>query len=289
MAKLSEATKAAIENLTGGRVHSTASLSGGCLAEVFRVDLEDGSRCVAKLAAPDDHSGHFTIEAEMLTFLANNSKLPVPRVIAATHDLLLMEHIEAGDPIDGDAQVHAAELLAELHSLTAPAFGFTRDTVIGPLRQPNPQSENWIAFFRDQRLRHMGRVALERGRLPGPTFGRLESFCGKLESLLPASAKPALLHGDLWDGNILVRKGRIAAFIDPAVYYGEPEIELAFSTLFGTFDEPFFRRYQELRPLAPGFFETRREIYNLYPLLVHTALFGGSYAASVAATLRKFS
>lgn len=255
---------------------------------MLKIELDDGSLCVAKVAAPDDQSGHLAIEAEMLRFLATNSGLPVPTVIAASNDLLLLEYVEAGSPIDAEAEGHAAELLAELHGLTAPSFGFAVDTVIGPLRQPNLRAQNWIAFFRDQRLLHMGRVALDRGHLPGATFDDLERFCGKLDDFLPANSKPALLHGDLWGGNILVRRGCIAAFIDPAIYYGEPEIELAFSTLFGTFGECFFTHYQEIRPLEPGFFENRRDIYNLYPLLVHTALFGSSYAASVAATLRRY-
>ncbi len=77
-------------------------------------------------------------------------------------------------------------------------------------------------------------------------------------------------------------------FVDPAIYYAHPEIELAFTTLFGTFERPFFDRYHELRPIAPGFFEERRDIYNLYPLLVHVRLFGGSYVSSVERTLRQF-
>lgn len=286
---LPDITRKRIERLAGRSIRSAAPLSGGCIADVVQLKLDDGETCVAKMAAPDDHSGHLAIEAQMLRFLAANSSLPVPGVIAAAGDLLVMEYIEAGSPIDHNAEQHAAELLAELHSLTAPTFGFKQDTVIGPLRQPNPLRENWTEFFRDQRLLHMGRVALERGHLPATSFKTLETFCGKLGDFLPASSKPALLHGDVWDGNVLVRNGRVAAFIDPAIYYGEPEIELAFSSLFGTFGESFFACYQAIRPLEPGFFETRRDIYNLYPLLVHTALFGSSYAASVAATLRKFS
>ncbi len=286
---LPDITRKRIEGLIGRSIRSATPLSGGCIADVVQLKLDDGETCVAKMAAPDDHTGHLAIEAQMLSFLAANSRLPVPGVIAAAGDVLLMEYIEAGSPIDHNAERHAAELLVELHSLTAPTFGFEQDTVIGPLRQPNPQRENWTEFFRDQRLLHMGRVALERGHLPAASFKTLETFCGKLDDFLPANSKPALLHGDVWDGNVLVRNGRVAAFIDPAIYYGEPEIELAFSTLFGTFGESFFARYQEIRPLEPGFFETRRDIYNLYPLLVHTALFGSSYAASVAATLRKFS
>jgi fructosamine-3-kinase len=93
----------------------------------------------------------------------------------------------------------------------------------------------------------------------------------------------------MWGGNVLVRDGRIAGFVDPAIYFADPEIELAFSTLFSTFGEPFFRRYSEIRPLRPGFFEVRRDLYNLWPLLVHVRLFGGAYVASVERTLDKLN
>ena len=155
-------------------------------------------------------------------------------------------------------------------------------SVIGPLPQPNPWSESWLAFFRDQRLLAMGRRALDSGNLPAATFARLERLCGKLADYIDEPPAASLIHGDLWGGNVLTRDGRIAGFVDPAVYYGDPEIELAFSTLFNTFREAFFARYREHRPLAPGFFEVRRDLYNLYPLLVHTTLFGGHYAGAVA-------
>lgn len=94
-----------------------------------------------------------------------------------------------------------------------------------------------------------------------------------------------MLHGDLWSGNILARRGRIVATLDPAIYYGHPEVELAFTTLFGTFGEPFFAAYAELAPIAPGFHELRRDLYNLYPLLVHVTLFGAGYLAPVERVL----
>jgi fructosamine-3-kinase len=135
----------------------------------------------------------------------------------------------------------------------------------------------------------MGRLAQENGSLPRDTYARLEKFCEtKLETYIEQPDRPSLIHGDMWGGNILVNDGRIAAFIDPAIYHADPEIELAFSTLFGTFGDAFFGRYNEHRPIRPGFFEARRDIYNLYPLLVHTRLFGGHYAAQVDAILRRF-
>lgn len=271
-----------IGRLAGCPVADVSPLSGGSVAAVYRVTLEDGRTLAAKVG------GGLAIEGFMLRYLADNSRLPVPRVVHGGDDLLVMEFIEAPDGIDRAAEVHAAELLADLHAITADGFGFGRATVIGGLEQPNPWTAGWLDFFRHRRLLFMGRQALEAGRLPGRLMTRLEVLAGRLERWLEEPAAPSLLHGDMWGGNVLCRAGRIAGFVDPAVYYGDAEIELAFATLFNTFGEPFFARYGELRPLRPGFFEERRDLYNLYPLLVHTRLFGGSYAASVERTLTRF-
>ncbi len=274
-----------VQSATGQRLVRARPLAGGCIAEVLRIELGDGGALVAKVA--DTAGGGLAVEARMLRYLAEHSALPVPQVIHADDGLLLMEFIETTGGLDAGAEGHAAELLAELHGLTAPAFGFDWDTLIGPLAQPNPWTEDWRDFFRDQRLLLMGRQALDSGRLPAASFAALERLCGKLERYIDAGIRPSLIHGDVWGGNVLARAGRIAAFVDPAIYFADAEIELAFSTLFGTFGEAFFDRYRQIRPIAPGFLEVRRDLYNLYPLLVHTRLFGGGYAASVERSLAR--
>ena len=170
-----------------------------------------------------------------------------------------------------------------------PRYGFPRSTPIGPLPQDNAESDDWVAFFRDRRLLHMARAALDEGRIDTGLMARIEALAARLPELIGTPAPPALVHGDLWTGNVLVRGGRVAGFIDPAIHHADPEVELAFTTLFGTFGEAFFRRYGEIRPLRPGFFEVRRDLYNLYPLLVHVRLFGGSYMGSVERTARRFA
>jgi fructosamine-3-kinase len=137
-------------------------------------------------------------------------------------------------------------------------------------------------------LLYMGRVAVESGRLPPALWQRVQRFADNLDRWLLEPERPSLLHGDVWTTNVLAQGDRITGFLDPAIYYGHVEIELAFTTLFGTFDQPFFECYQTLRPLRPGFFEERRDIYNLYPLLVHVRLFGGGYVGSVERILARF-
>ena len=273
-----------ITGATGRGVESARPLPGGCIAEVYRVFLDDDSTVVIKLA----RGGGLATEADMLGYLAGHSPLPVPGLIVAEDHLLILSDLGGGGRLTAASERDAAEHIAALHQVTAPRFGFDRDTLIGPLVQPNPQYANWVDFFREQRLMYMARMARERGQLSRRTFMMVKGLADKLESYLTEPPQPALIHGDLWTGNVLVAGDRIAGFVDPAIYFADPEIELAFSTLFGTFGEAFFTRYAELAPLRPGFFETRRDLYNLYPLLVHTVLFGGAYAASVERTLETY-
>jgi len=133
----------------------------------------------------------------------------------------------------------------------------------------------------------MANEAYGEGRLPLPMLRRIERLAGRLDDFLIEPAHPSLLHGDLWAGNVLVRRDKIAGFVDPAIYCGSPEIELAFATLFGTFGEAFFEAYAGAMPLEPGFHELRAGLYNLYPRLVHVRLFGSSYLPGIDATLAR--
>lgn len=267
----------------GIAVIGETTLAGGCVGDVRKLKLADNRIVVAKLGAGG------VLEGRMLSDLAARSKLPVPSVLFADDALLLMTFIETSGSLTDSAQEDAADHLAALHAITGDKFGFDYDTVIGGLHQPNLWTQSWRAFFRDHRLLHTGRVALDAGRLPAVTFRRLEKLCARLDRWIDDSVTPSLIHGDMWTGNVLCRDGRIAGFVDPAIYFADAEIELAFSTLFGTFGERFFQRYAELRPIRPGFFEARRDLYNLYPLLVHVRLFGGSYVAQVDQILRRFT
>jgi fructosamine-3-kinase len=277
---------AQIEQAIGLAPTSLTPLMGGCIGEVYRVDFPDKMALVAKVA---DGSG-VTLESEgfMLRYLKTYSSLPVPAVIHTSDTLLLMEFIGGDSRFSAPAERHAAELLAALHTVRGEKFGFERDTLIGGLRQPNPRYESWIEFFRDQRLFYMAGEAARVGRLPGDFLHRLEKFAARLGDWLTEPDYPALIHGDVWTTNVLASHDRITGFLDPAIYYAHPEVELAFITLFNTFNMGFFQRYHESYPIEPGFFETRRDIYNLYPLLVHVRLFGGGYVASVDSILRRF-
>ncbi|WP_181905272.1 fructosamine kinase family protein [Aestuariispira insulae] len=260
-------------------------LPGGCVGEVWKITFDDGSHAVAKTAAGDST---LDIEAYMLRYLADHSDLPVPGVIEGAKDLLVIDYVENSSGMGPSAQEHAADLLAALHQVTAPRYGHERDTLIGPLRQPNPWTERWHDFYREQRLFYMGREALETGGIGMETYERIERLGARLAEFLPEGRPASLLHGDCWGGNVLTRGNRIAAFIDPAIYHGDAEEELAYTTLFNTFGPRFFDRYREHNPLEPGFFETRVPLYTLYSLLVHARLFGGGYGTQADTILRRY-
>jgi fructosamine-3-kinase len=275
-----------VEVALGERLLSARPLGGGCIGEVYRVELEDGTPLVAKVDPRGE--AHLDREAYMLRYLREKSELPVPEVFHGSETLLLMEFVEGSSRFSRGAERHAAELLAALHGITAEEYGHERDTLVGSLNQPNPWTESWVEFFREQRLLYLARVAHEAGRLPAEDLGRVERLAERLGEYLQEPERPSLIHGDVWSANVLAKGDRISAFLDPAIYHADPEIELSFISLFNSFGAPFFERYAEIRGIKDGFFEERRDLYALYPLLVHVYFFGGGYLDSVRGTLGRF-
>ncbi len=275
-----------IEQATGLSILEINPLSGGSVGQVYCLRTADARSLVAKV---DNGSRPcLDVEGYMLDYLNEHTNLPVPATVYASPQLLVMTRLPGESSFSSSAQKHAAELLAGLHGLTSPSYGLERDTLIGGLHQPNCYYDKWIPFFAEKRLLYMAGEAAAAGRLPSHMIPRIGKMADRLPDYLLEPDAPSLIHGDVWTTNVLASGNRITAFIDPAIYYASPEIELAFITLFGSFGESFFNRYQELRPIVPGFFEERRDIYNLYPLLVHVRLFGGGYVARVDAILHRF-
>ncbi|MBH23825.1 MAG: hypothetical protein CMH57_05020 [Myxococcales bacterium] len=193
---------------------------------------------------------------------------------------LLMELIET-PAARVDRQAFGRQLgeqLAALHQSVSPGdtFGLDRDNFIGALPQANPSATSWVAFLRDHRIGAQLDLARERGALRPDAIAQVERLMARLPDLLPDDDTPALLHGDLWSGNYMIGPGGAPVLIDPAVYRGHREIELAFTELFGGFPASMYEAYEAVWPLDPGYPE-RRLLYQVYPLLVHVNLFGGSY------------
>lgn len=282
---MKEALRQTVAAKLGLQITSAKPLGGGCVGDVFLIETTEGRKLVAKCG---DAGSGLDIEGRMLQYLKKNNALTVPDVFISMPDLLVMSAQNNDGRLDATAQQNAAIAIAALHQQQGPAFGFEEDTLIGGLHQPNPRTDRWVDFYRDHRLIYMADEAEKAGCLPASLRHRLDVFLFKLPELIGEPHHPQLLHGDLWGGNILVGRGHNVSFIDPAIYYGHGEMDLAFSTLFNTFNDAFFQQYQQINSIEPGFWEERRDIYNLWPLLVHIRLFGGPYVSSLSHTLDKF-
>lgn len=269
----------------GAPARRAVAVAGGHGATLWRVEMADGTLLAVKTAPR-----LLASEARMLRDLAATGAVPVPALRFGDDTLLAMDWIEHdGGPLDAAGEEQAAEALARLHALSAPQFGLEYDVMIGGMPQINEVNPSWRDFFRWKRLFNAAWLAHRRGRLPGGLLARLERLCARLDELIDEPERPALLHGDLWGGNVLVRRGRLAALIDPALYYGDREVDIAFSTLFPTFSPRFYEAYEAHAPLRAGFWEARRDLLNLYPLLVHAYLFGGNYVGAVERIARRFA
>lgn len=270
---ISSAIYEEIEQALGTRITAVAPLSAANNAQIYRLSLAGGETRVAKVAERG-----LDTEAWMLQYLREKSSLPVPDVLYSNEHVIIMAFIPALGMADYRTEGAAAQQLAALHSITADQYGMERDTLIGSLPQPGGWSSDWAQFFAEKRLLHMAQAARDEGKIDARMMTKFEKLAAKLPQMLKDAQSPALVHGDVWSGNIIVGRSQIEAYLDPAIYYADPEVELAFIRLFNTFGDGFFARYNDIRPIRAGFFEERADVYNLYPLLVHTRLFGASYA-----------
>ena len=229
------------------------------------------------------YPGMFEAEAKGLALLAEADALHVPEVYASGssddgQDFLILEWIGTGKPVS-DFWEHLGHGLAMIHGQQQNQYGLDFDNYIGSLPQYNHWTDSWSTFFCNSRLEPQVQLGLSTGTLPLKLAERIRGLFSRIPEWLPA-APPSLLHGDLWSGNLLVDETGKPAIIDPAVYYGHHEMELAFTSLFGGFNQRFYEAYQTVMPVEPGL-EERKDLYNLYPLLVHVNLFGGGFVRQV--------
>jgi fructosamine-3-kinase len=197
---------------------------------------------------------------------------------------LALEWLERG-PRGADFGERVGRGLAALHRVGTGGWGWEEDNFIGSLPQENRTAPSWAEFWRERRLEPQLRRARDVGRMPGSAAQWDALFARLPDALAPAEADgPSLLHGDLWSGNVLAAADG-PALIDPAVYRGHREADLAMADLFGGFDARFQAAYREAWPLAPGYERERRPIYQLYYVMVHVNLFGGSYVQQAARLL----
>ena len=264
-------------------------VGGGSINDCYRLDTDAGSFFV-KVDPGAAHPRMFQAEADGLRRLRATGTIRIPEVIAVGEgsncSYLLLEHIEHGTK--GPAfWSDFGRSVAQMHAHSSASFGLDRDNYIGSLPQANSPCPTWAGFFITQRLEPQVKTARDRDRLGAGDALRFERFYAKVPSLFP-SEPPALLHGDLWNGNFLCDASDRPVLIDPAVYYGHREMDLAMSMLFSGFDDAFYVAYNSTLPLETGWQE-RADLCNLYPLMVHVNLFGGRYVEQVRSTLQRFT
>jgi fructosamine-3-kinase len=275
--------------LVGESTIKLEAVSGGDINDAFCAVTNIGRRFFVKThRAPLPQM--FVREAEGLAWLAEARAQRVPEVVAASEvdergpACLVLEYIERGRPgAQHDEQLGRG--LAAMHRFGAPRFGHDVPNYLATLPQDNTQRDDWPGFYASQRLAPLADRASQRGVLPPAVATRLRRLCETMAEFTGDPEPPARLHGDLWGGNAFAAKSGEPVLIDPAVYGGHREIDLAMMQLFGGFSRRVFDAYDEAYPRAPGH-EDRVALYQVYPLLAHVNLFGSSYVAQLDRAVR---
>lgn len=269
------------------RIRATP-LPGGdsCVAELFTLD---GGEMIFAKSREDAPAGFFTAEAAGLGWIAEAEVIPTPEVIAVSDDLLLLEWLPRGEATAAAAERFGADLAA-LHLAGAPGFGAPWPGFVGRLDMGNDgvPSGEWPEFFAVRRIEPYLRAARDAGTITAEDTDAVSSVLEALHSLGVPSEPPARLHGDLWSGNVHWAANGRTYLIDPAAHGGHRESDLAMLALFGA---PYLDRilaaYDEAAPLASGWRE-RVCLHQLFPVLVHAVMFGGSYGARAGALARRY-
>lgn len=285
---IAEAVTAIVSREAPAAITGFTPAHGGCINHGGKLHTTAGNYFL-KWNQAAALKGMFERESRGLSLLRATRAIHVPEVIATDeadgYQFLLLENVDQQPPRK-DYWTLMAHQLAALHRVHGAEYGLDHDNFIGSLPQSNAQQSSWRKFFVQQRLMPLVSKAISQKSAPIEWSEKFQRLYIKLDSLLPEES-PSLVHGDLWQGNVLTNSLGAPCLIDPAVYYGHREVDLAMTRLFGAFDDVFYEAYRDAYPLLPGY-EERFEIYNLYPLLVHLLLFGSSYVTPIEATLRAF-
>ncbi|MBY5991544.1 fructosamine kinase family protein [Ferrimonas balearica] len=266
------------------RINQRQRISGGDIHQAYAIE-DDHTRLFVKV---NDRPlvALFEQEALALSRLAQSKELRVPEVVhygsTGDHAFLVLEYLELGSA-NAAQWFMFGQQLARLHrAQTQAEYGFDEDNFIGTTEQPNRWQRNWGQFFAEQRIGWQLKLAEDKGFQLGPVDRWVEACAGRLLGHQPPAS---LLHGDLWRGNLGFCDGEGVLF-DPASYYGDRETDLAMSELFSRFPGDFYKGYDAEWPLDAGYAQ-RRPIYQLYHLLNHLNLFGGSYLQQCQHQLRE--
>ncbi|WP_430907102.1 fructosamine kinase family protein [Maribacter sp. 2-571] len=278
-----------LEYLLCVRILNIRTLSGSALSETYLLETET-ERFFCKIHRGPQALDMFRSEQSALKAIAATKTVATPTVRLCEGlekgALLLMDFVAPKRP-EPNEMVALGHQLAAQHKLShAPTFGWEADNFIGSLPQSNTRDKNWAAFYVRERLLPQLRRALDAQLLKTNDIPSEAVLLKTCENVFP-EAVPCLLHGDLWSGNVIISNTGTPYLIDPAVYYGHYEVDLAMTRLFGGFPEVFYRAHASHFPVAP-YAKERNELYQLYYLLVHLNLFGSSYYTQVSHILKRY-
>lgn len=270
-------------------IDSIVPIKGGDINDAFRLESFD-KKYFLKVNSANNFPHLFKKEARALEAIKKTKTFSVPKVVnvgeaGKDFQYLLLEWMETSTPTVVNWE-NLGKYLAKLHQNTSKQFGWSEDNYIAIVVQPNSLTDSWSEFYAKNRIMPMMKLLQNKQLINSKQIKSAENLCKQLNSIFPEE-KPALLHGDFWNGNILANKKGEFSVIDPAIYYGHREMDLAIAKLFGGFDDVFFDAYHENNPLAPNF-EERLPIAQLFPLLIHAYLFEGYYVKDVQTILKKF-
>jgi fructosamine-3-kinase len=273
------------EQLLGTAVVSTTPVAGGDVCTATRLRLSDGRTALIK-TRPHAPDGFFEAEARGLRWLAEPEAAEVAQVLDVADDCIILGWIEPNRP-SPEAAAAFGRMLAALHASGADTFGADHDGFIGTLPLPNKPADTWPEFFAVRRILPYLKLAADRGHIEAAGVAAVESVVRRIVDLAGPAEPPARVHGDLWSGNVVWSAERHAVLLDPAAHGGHRESDLAMLALFGL---PQLARlqssYEEVAPLADGW-EERQPLHQLFPLLVHAAMFGGRYGQLATEAARK--
>ena len=284
--------KSCLEKILSEPIKSTSSVSGGCIADSRKLQLDSGKVYFLKQLRGSS-SGAFDAEERGLKELRKSCTVNVPEVVCKGPDFLLLQWIEAGYSRSSSSMEMLGRQFAELHRYRGKKFGFSEDNLLGDSPQSNkPSMEgslNWAVFYAENRLEFQTSLAVKNGYATPEMRNLMEKLIKKVPDLISGTEEePSLLHGDLWSGNYLIDARGIPWLIDPAVYYGHREADLAMTSLFGGFSNTFYSAYKSAYPISQGYAE-RDPLYQLYHLLNHLNLFGTGYYGQVISIIRRYA
>lgn len=275
------------EKFSFNHILEVSPLSGGDINEVFKVETDQGN-LVAKCNNSARFPGMFEAESKGLELLQKGG-FKTPEVLTLGEEkgfsFLILEYLKSENATPAFWESFGNQL-GQLHQNTQDTFGLDHNNYMGSLVQQNARCSDWTEFFITQRLEPQLKLAYDEGYFKG-LGQRWSSFMNKLENLVPKE-KPALVHGDLWGGNFICGENQTPVLIDPAAHYGHREADISMMHLFGGFDPSLLETYNRQFALESGW-RQRVDIHNLYPLLIHVNLFGGSYAQQVSSILKRFT